>query len=951
MSNRTHKLGATIATALAALVFTQSDALAQVTIVRVNGGGAAPGTVAGGGNLADIFNAACDWWETALVTTPYTLTLTFQWGPQAGSTLAAHTLTTQGGVPNRETAGSITFDNDGSSSWFLDPTPGANDEYGTGPTFSSADLGGGILTTGKVFTGGSGSASGRTDLFSVCLHEIGHSLGLSSANTSFVAETGDGDVDVTAPRPFAGSAIPNVSGAHLNIGTALMFPSIGTSLRRWPTAVDAVANAQLSSMTDILRSYEPAGPSNVNLGAGIGSTTLVTPPNFVSNNGASVGGAVYFTLRVNSLIRLTGIDINTGVAAGTPIEADFYINTVETDVNLLTTGSPALPANNWQLRGRLSGNSAGQDAASVLTFAADPSLVPGEYLVAITGYFNPRYTTGTGSNETASGTALTFIAGAASNVAFQGTVNTPRVFNGRFRYQHDVCGTNTLTTPPLFQSNNNGSVGGAVYFQLDVTSSAGRIICGIDVNTSVAPGTPLTGNLYINQVETNIALLTTGSPALAATNWCPVSALTGVSNGDDVPSPMLLTNPLALPLGSYLCAVSGNFEHQYTTGTGTNEVVSGSGVTFRAGKASNVPFTGTVFSPRVMNATFQIVVPTTPITTFPFQALANRAGAGCGGSPGQVFENFAVGTFDLDAPARDIIFTFAGGSVTTTVAAGTAIVPPVAADLGLGDDQNTTLLPLGFTVSGLCADSISIASNGYIWLGNLGRADFTQSASEFVNEGARVAPYWTDLNPGAGGSVHLDLAAGQARVTWLNVFPFGGAAPEVTTQVVIQPNSIRIRYNPAGGAYASSALVGLTNGAAPAAVPAGIDFSAGGIAARPWNSHLLLKPLSRPILGSTTPFQTTGLVAGAIGATFASLGPASPGVPLFPITPPGCSSYLAPGFSSLGVFFGSCSGIVNVAVPSNPAIVGFTFAAQSISIDSSSVLTTSNVVDCRVGCF
>lgn len=949
MRTLAYRLGTSILTATAALILTQSNALAQVTIVRINGGGAAPGTVAGGGNLASIFNAACDWWEQALVTTPYTLTLTFEWGPQSGSTLAAHTLSTQGGVPNRETAGSITFDNDGTSTWFLDPTPGANNEYGTGPTFSSADLGGGVLTTGKVFTGGSGSAAGRTDLFSVCLHEIGHSLGLSSANTSFAAENGDGDIDVTAPRPFAGSAIDTVSGAHLNIGTALMFPTFGTGLRRWPTAVDVLANAQVSSMTDILRSYEPVEPTNVHLGAAGTSTTLLTPPSFVSDNGGSVGGAVYFTLNVSSLIRLTGVDVNTSVTAGTPIEADFYINSAETDVSLLTTGSAALTANNWVLRGRLTGNSAGQDVASLLTFADDPSLVPGQYLVAITGSFNHRYTNGTGSNETASGTALGFVAGSASNVAFQGGVITPRVFNGRFRYQHAVAGTSSLTTPPLFQSNNNGSLGGAVYFQLDVASSFGRRIVGIDVNTSVASGTPLTGDLYLNQVESNIALLTTGSPALAATNWCNVSSLTGVSNGDDVPSPMLLTAPLALPVGSYVLAIVGNFEHQYTTGTGSNEVVSGFGVTFRAGSASNAPFTGTVFTPRVLNATFQIEVPTTPITNFPFQALANQAGSGCGGSPSQIFENFAIGAFDLEAPARDILFTFAGGSVTTAVVAGTAIVAPVAPDLGLADDQNTALLPLGFTVSGLCADSISIASNGYVWLGSLGATDFSESPAEFVNQGARVAAYWTDLDPTAGGSVHLDLGPGQARITYLNVFPFGGAAPEVTAQVVIQANSIRIRYNPAGGAYATSVLVGLTNGVAPAAIPAGVDFSAGGIPANPWNSHLTLRASPRPILGLTTTFETTGLPAGAIGASYAAVGPASPGIPLFPVTPLGCSGYLTGSLISLGVFFGSCNGSVNVAVPSNEALVGFTFAVQSIALGT--VLTTSNVIDCRVGCF
>ena len=39
---------------------------AQVNIVRINGGGSPPAANAtGAGNLATIFNAACDWWETS----------------------------------------------------------------------------------------------------------------------------------------------------------------------------------------------------------------------------------------------------------------------------------------------------------------------------------------------------------------------------------------------------------------------------------------------------------------------------------------------------------------------------------------------------------------------------------------------------------------------------------------------------------------------------------------------------------------------------------------------------------------------------------------------------------------------------------------------------------------------------------------------------------------------
>lgn len=157
---------------------------------------------------------------------------------------------TQGGTPNRETSGRIRFDNDESSVFFLDPTPKHADEYTT-YTETFSDLGGGSINVGRVHTVATGSAVGRTDLFSVVLHEIGHSLGLSAANTSFTAENGDLDIDVVAPRPFAGSTIPTISGAHLNIATALMFPSIGTGIRREFSAVDILANAEISDFTTI----------------------------------------------------------------------------------------------------------------------------------------------------------------------------------------------------------------------------------------------------------------------------------------------------------------------------------------------------------------------------------------------------------------------------------------------------------------------------------------------------------------------------------------------------------------------------------------------------------------------------------------------------------------------------------------------------------------------------
>ncbi len=167
--------------------------------------------------------------------------------------LATHNLVSQGGAPHREIEGSIRFDGDNSTFWFLDPTPYADEEYLT-LIETDVDLGGGTMNIGRIHTNAFGAAAGAVDLLSVAKHEIGHALGLSSANTAYQAETTDGDIDVTGPLAYAGSTILS-SGAHLNLASALMGPTIATGVRRDGTDADILANCQISGFVDCSTTY------------------------------------------------------------------------------------------------------------------------------------------------------------------------------------------------------------------------------------------------------------------------------------------------------------------------------------------------------------------------------------------------------------------------------------------------------------------------------------------------------------------------------------------------------------------------------------------------------------------------------------------------------------------------------------------------------------------------
>ena len=206
--------------------------------------GAAPGDAVGGGNLIDIFNAAADWWELALRDVHF-FVVNFGWASLSGGTLG---ITTQPTISQPGSVADIQFDND-STVWFTDSTPDDNSEYDTF-TESEADLGGGLINTGRVYTNPNIAEAANFDLFSVALHEIGHALGIADfTGSNFTTPT----LTTTAPRPNDGTVISTTStgGGHIDIDTSLMYQSIGSGMRRMQSGVDILAVAEVDGFTDI----------------------------------------------------------------------------------------------------------------------------------------------------------------------------------------------------------------------------------------------------------------------------------------------------------------------------------------------------------------------------------------------------------------------------------------------------------------------------------------------------------------------------------------------------------------------------------------------------------------------------------------------------------------------------------------------------------------------------
>jgi hypothetical protein len=536
------------------------------------------------------------------------------------------------------------------------------------------------------------------------------------------------------------------------------------------------------------------------------------------------------------------------------------------------------------------------------------------------------------------------------------------------------CGTNALTTPVGFTSSGTTAGGACLYFQLNVLNPNGIQICGIDVNTRIGAGQHIAGTIHRHLTLTDPFLLTSAN--LTAANWATLCGFRGTSAAQDIPSPTTIVDgsgTLDLAPGPHLLCMNACYPLglAVTTAGGPALTSTDGNLTYYGGCSTTGDFFGAPFGTTanapVINATFRYTLPTGTVATTPggfaspcASTVSTGSSYGCGATAvGMSVRQEFPSTPDLIVPAsssEDVLFTTVGMTVTTVTMPGSPIVSPASPNLGLYDDENTPLIPMGFvaTMGGPPFEAISMSSNGYIWLGLTGTADYTPTGAELVAGTARVCPYWFDFAPNRGGTTHVDVLPGLVRVTWLNCWGFTGNGPEGTVQAEITPSTVLFRYDPNGGAWTSSAsarLIGFTNGVGHPD-PGQVNLNGGAVppVTGAWQGNLVLATVALPYVGGTGIWRVSNMqYPNGIAGILAEIGAAGSAVPL--PSPPfatGCYQYLTPAAVAIGLFFGSMDGSTSISIPPGPTFMGLPIALQAAGIGGPA-FATSNAISAIIG--
>lgn len=313
----------------------------------------------------------------------------------------------------------------------------------------------------------------------------------------------------------------------------------------------------------------------------------------------------------------------------------------------------------------------------------------------------------------------------------------------------------SLTT--TYSHNSGGASGGAMYYTLtagphDVTITgiefsvhgAGGLSGTIDIMTT--PGGHV-GNELNQAVWTLTATCTIASSSVAGT-----------------PSPSVMNAPFTIPAGTSIGVAhvhSFGLAPTMTTATFLPTQYSACGLTLDAGAASNVPFTGTLFVPRLPNTTIHYSVAGDC-------SGVESIGEGCVREFASVYEDTTLDQFAQNNTLSGIDFVRTGAGYVLQSSVGGmqpvgSLDPTVQPLPGIGDDQVVSVGTLG----------LFFGSNGWLSTGPGNTTQWSPSPMLFLNQSAEQFSCWSDFQPNAGGSVYYEESGTQVLLTFDQVLAWG----------------------------------------------------------------------------------------------------------------------------------------------------------------------------------
>ena len=163
----------------------------------------------------------------------------------------------------------------------------------------------------------------------------------------------------------------------------------------------------------------------------------------------------------------------------------------------------------------------------------------------------------------------------------------------------------------------------------------------------------------------------------------------------------------------------------------------------------------------------------------------------------------------------------AGYAVTTT---GAEFRATLGRTLALGDDDSVALtLAVPFEFYGRRFTSLFVNSDGNLTFEEGDNASTERGLQRLASGAPRIAPFFSDLDPSAGGRVFVNSAPDAMTVTWCAV-PGFGLSQTITVQAVLFPaGAIEFRF---GSSDLNDGIVGLSPGRTDRVIP--LDLNAAG---------------------------------------------------------------------------------------------------------------------------